>query len=414
MPRVAARPVEPSFPPVAVILPIKGVDADTPGNLAALLAQDYPAYRLIFSVASEDDQVVPLIERLAAEAPRGKIEIVVAGPAEHRGQKVHNQLAAVERTTDADEVLAFVDADAHPDPSWLHALVVPLTYGEHIGASTGYRFYIPAVSHPANAVVSVINAGVAALFGPYRRTFAWGGSMALRRRDFFSYGIHAAWQNALSDDYVVSHCVKHLARRKIHYVPRCLVASAADFNWPSFFEFAIRQYRITRICAPLVWLVAVGGPAVYLTSLLYTLINGVYSAFVAAPPAAEPLGLLTLCRSPAYEPYRMAVMFISLYTLSIIRGYLLLYGARRLLPERWPAIRKMAFWFTFGYPLVQMVNLASLLMAGFGRKVVWRGVTYMMVSRTETIVSRGERTASRGTRGAAKVGPRELQTAERE
>ena len=135
LPRVAARPVQlDAFPRVAVILPIKGVDDDTHINIHALLDQDYPDYRLIFTVESEQDPVLAPLEKLATEDSR--IEIVVAGVATHRGQKVHNQLAAVERTTAHDEVLAFMDADAKPNPGWLRALVAPLTR-EEIGATTG-------------------------------------------------------------------------------------------------------------------------------------------------------------------------------------------------------------------------------------------------------------------------------------
>src|SRR5437763_13060849 len=64
MPRIAAEPVflegpvkdvgDGKFPRVAVVLPIKGVDDDTHLNIEALLSQDYPEYRLIFSVESDD------------------------------------------------------------------------------------------------------------------------------------------------------------------------------------------------------------------------------------------------------------------------------------------------------------------------------------------------------------------------
>ena len=245
------------FPRVAVIVPIKGVDDDTTANLDALLNQSYPDYRLIFSVESEQDPVVPLLEKIATEDSR--VELVVAGLATQRGQKIHNQLAGVDRTTEQDEVLAFMDADAKPGPKWLHALTLPMTWGEEFGAATGYRYYIPVTGHTANKVVSVINAGVAALFGPYRRTFAWGGSMAMRRKDFFGYGLHDMWQSALSDDYVLAYCVKKVAKKKIQFVPNCIVASDANFNWASLFEFAVRQYRITKVCEPLVWLTAIGG-----------------------------------------------------------------------------------------------------------------------------------------------------------
>jgi len=375
MPRIVARPLEPVQPAVAVILPLKGVDEDTEQNIAALLKQDYPNYRLIFTIESANDPVLPLLESIAAEIPfsqqRGGVDIVIAGLATTRGQKIHNQMAAVARTTPDDEILAFMDVDAQPGPTWLHALVAPLTYGPHIGCTTGYRFYVPASPHAANSIVSVINAGVAALFGPYRRSFAWGGSMALRRADFFSYGIHDAWQNAVSDDYVMSHVVKHVAKTKIHFVPRCMVASAANFNWASLFEFATRQYRITRICAPAIWLAAITGPALFLSAFLYTLISSVRGIFVPTP-----------------DRFTIPLMFIALYAVSIVRGHLLLVAAKRLLPNDFEAIGKAAFYFTFGYPFVQLCNLLALVGSAFGNTIQWRSISYTMLSRTRTIVQR--------------------------
>jgi ceramide glucosyltransferase len=370
-PRRAQQSLAAVCPPVAVILPIKGVDEDTPGNVEALLAQDYPNYRLIFAIESEDDPVAPLLERLARDHEPGKIEVVVAGISQDRGQKVHNQLAGVDRTTEKDEILAFMDADAKPAANWVHSLVTPLTYGTHIGAATGYRFYIPSTGHKANGVVSAINSCVAALFGPYRRTFAWGGSMAVRRPDFFNYKLHEAWQHALSDDYVLSHCVRDIGKANIHFVPQCLVASDANFTWKSLFEFAVRQYRITRICAPLVWLAATSGAMLYLFALIYPIVMAVYS-----------LG------HPEQVWWHFVLMFAFMYLASLIRGVYLMVGGKRLLPSHAAAINGMWLWYTLAFPAVHALNLLTLLAAAMGNRIVWRGVAYTMVNRTKTIVHR--------------------------
>ena len=155
MPKVAARPVEDWSPMVAVILPIKGVESGTRLNLEAVLNQAYGRYRVIATVESADDPVCGLIRELQRNQPVGRLDLVVAGRATQRGQKVHNQLMAVATTSDQDEVLAFVDGDANLGPQCLHALIGPLGYGRHIGATTGYRFYIPVNSHAANAVASI-------------------------------------------------------------------------------------------------------------------------------------------------------------------------------------------------------------------------------------------------------------------
>lgn len=372
LPRMSKRPVEEQghYPRVAVILPIKGVDDDTHANIQALLDQDYPDYRLIFAVESDDDPVVAVLEKLATEDSR--IEIVVAGLATSRGQKVHNQLAAVERTSEQDKLLAFVDVDAKPQPHWLRALVAPLGRDE-IGATTGYRYYVPVTDHTANKIVSVLNAQVAALLGPYRRTLAWGGSMAIRRPDFDAFGIHEAWQHALSDDYVLTYCVKTKGKSRIHFVAQCLVASEANFNWASLFEFAVRQYRITKVCAPMVWVTALLGAMAYLFAFGYTFSRSVYGLFH---------------HLAYFELYRQMAMFAGLYGLSAMRGYMLVRGGEELLPEHRRAIRSAMGWATFGMPWCYFVNFLALAGAAFGRTIVWRGISYRMVSRIQTQVHR--------------------------
>lgn len=380
LPRNATRPIEEhgDYPRVAVVLPIKGVDDDTHANIQALLDQDYPDYRLIFAVESDDDPVVAVLEKLATEDSR--IEIVVAGIATTRGQKVHNQLAAVDRTTEQDKLLAFVDIDAKPQPHWLRALVAPLGRDE-FGATTGYRYYVPVTDHTANKIVSVLNAQVGALLGPYRRTLAWGGSMAIRRPDFYKFGIHSAWQHALSDDYVLTYCVKNKGKSRIHFVAQCLVASEANFNWASLFEFAVRQYRITKVCAPWVWVTAILGAMAYLFAFGYTLYKTVYG-FV------HPM--------PYFEHYRQMAMFVGLYALSAVRGYMLVRGGEELLPEHRTAIRSAMGWATFGMPWCFLINTLALVGAAFGRTIVWRGISYRMVSRTETEVHRPHAAAGMG------------------
>ncbi len=370
MPKVAARPVPDWSPQVAVILPIKGVESGTGANLEAILNQAYRNYRVIATVESLDDPVCDVIREFQEKLPSGKLALVVAGRATERGQKVQNALRAVAATTEQDEVLAFVDGDANLGPQCLQALVGPLGYGPHIGATTGYRFYIPVNSHPANAIVSISNAIVASLFGPYRRTVAWGGSMAIRRADFYGYGVDAAWNHALSDDFTLSWCVRKKNGVKIHFVPQCLVASTADYSFSRLFEFMTRQFRITRISSWHLWASATAGSALYLLTL--------FSAFYFAV-----IGLYLHQWGGAMGS--LAVLVV-LYVLSILRGLMLLRGGRRLLPNHAAELDRVRWWYALGFPLVQAWILLTLIVAGVGRRMTWRGIRYRMVSPLETEV----------------------------
>ena len=374
MPRVAAQPLSASRPAVAVILPVKGVDACTQGNIEALCRQNYPNYRLIFCVESEEDPIIHLLERIVRDGGDGRVKVVVAGEAVNRGQKVHNQLAAVAATTQQDEILAFMDADARPTPNWLHALVTPLTYGPHIGASTGYRFYLPTGASSANDTLCVINSLVGSLLGPYRRTMVWGGSMAMRRKDFFDYGVHDVWQGALSDDYALSYCVRRRARTWIHFVPQCLVASTASYNWHSLNEFAVRQYRITRICAPRVWLAALAGSLLFVFALLSAVVISIEAVYFHRADSWIPIGVCVL-----------------IYLLTCMRGYMLLRGGRRLLPDHQRELRRARNYFILGMPLIQFVNAFFVVRSALGRTVTWRGIEYRMDGLDSThIISRNK------------------------
>jgi ceramide glucosyltransferase len=364
------------LPAVALILPIKGIEEDTLENLHALFNLKYPRLRLLFAVESQDDPVIPLINQLSFQLPvekRAYSKIIIAGHTTSRGQKIHNQLAAVARTTSADEVLVFMDADARPHDRWLPALVSPLSDPD-VGASTGYRLYLPTPAPTANLAstqVSVINAIIAALLGPAARNQAWGGSMAIKRTNFFDFGIYQAWQNALSDDYVLTSQVKHVHSKAIRFVHSCFVASNANFNWHSFFEFAPRQYKITRICSPWIWLAAVVGSSLYALAFSYPLILWIVSLLIHRPD------------------HLLLLMLAALYITNVLRGDLLLKGSKAALADHPTATQRLdavAFWYTWGFPLALFINLIALLKSSIGRTIQWRGISYRLDSPTHTTV----------------------------
>src|SRR5215471_15604026 len=113
------------YPRVAVVVAVKGHEHEFDGFLAGLFAQDYPAWRVIFTVESADDAAVPAIEAYRSRFP-DKAMLVVAGLGRDEGQKTTNLRAAVDRLTAADEILVLADADIWPEPEWLARLVGPL------------------------------------------------------------------------------------------------------------------------------------------------------------------------------------------------------------------------------------------------------------------------------------------------
>jgi cellulose synthase/poly-beta-1,6-N-acetylglucosamine synthase-like glycosyltransferase len=216
-------------PVVALIAPCRGVDQGFEGNVRAVLSQDYPNYRVVFVTGTVDDPAYPVLAHLVREHPHARL--LIAGPAHDRGQKVHNLLAGVASSPEA-EVLAFVDSDVRPHPTWLRSLTAPLGKPE-VGGTSGYVRYRPergGVWSWARAY----GAGISALSMAHSGNRSlWGGAMAVRRETFERADVTRAWQHALSDDAVLARQIDRLGL-KLVFVPECLADAFEECDLAGF------------------------------------------------------------------------------------------------------------------------------------------------------------------------------------
>src|SRR5215510_11796345 len=141
-------------PKAVVIVPCRGLEQGFEENVQAILAQDYRDYEVIFVTDSENDPAHGVLARLLKQRRRlsPPTWMVVAGEAKNQGQKVHNLLAALDTLNSIGhvEALVFADSDMRPARNWLTELVAPL--GDHrVGATTGYRWYLPSTEGAAPA-----------------------------------------------------------------------------------------------------------------------------------------------------------------------------------------------------------------------------------------------------------------------
>lgn len=358
-------------PPVVLFVPCKGVDHDFQNNISSLFNQDYGDYLLWFIVEDTKDaayaELCKLKEKLGPRSKARDVQILVAGKGEYCGQKIHNLLYAYNRTPADVEVLAFVDSDARVRTSWLKHLVHPLRTDKN-AVTSGYRWFVPKANNLATLALSAINGKVAQLLGNTRCNQAWGGSMAIKVETFRELGIDNIWPKALSDDLTLSRAAKKV-RKKVEFVPGCLVASYEQTTWPELFEFCRRQFIITRVVAPGTWWFG-------LLSTLYSLLGFWVTAALAV--YAATLGEKNLALYVAVP----VVFFAGQLTRAILRQAMI----REVLKEDWPKLKLAAaadiFLFWIWSPLLLLLILSS----AFGRTIRWRGVEYRLISPTETIV----------------------------
>ena len=340
-----------------LVIPCRGDDTGLEDNLATLLEQDYDDYQVRFVVESPHDPACRLIRRVMAEHPGTCSEMIVAGRAQQGGQKVHNLLAATADLPPEVRYLAFVDSDARPKRHWLRALLGQLNRGR-AGATTGYRWFVPAWPTAANHLLYSINVSSAVVLAAKVHHFVWGGSWAIRRDVFQSIGLREAWRGTLSDDLVAGRLLARSGWR-VAFEPACMVESPLNLRGVPMFRFVRRQYLIARWHVPAWWAFALASVTF---ANLATLVcaAGLISSLLAGTP-----------------PVWMAIAACAaLYGATVYRGLLRRQLALLYFPHRFVAIGKAARFDIWGSLLANLVHWLAIAGSAAGRRVSWRGITY--------------------------------------
>src|SRR2546429_630622 len=135
--------------------------------------------------------------------------------------KVNALRSALSHVSSEDEVVVFADSDIRPPTNWLRQLVQPLA-DSTVGVATGFRWYVPPRPTFWSLVRAEWNAVSAnVLFDP-RRSFAWGGSCAVRTDQLNELRLAERWRGVLSDDLVLTRAVRD-AGPQVAYAPAALV-----------------------------------------------------------------------------------------------------------------------------------------------------------------------------------------------
>jgi cellulose synthase/poly-beta-1,6-N-acetylglucosamine synthase-like glycosyltransferase len=364
--RAPALPVDRYRPKAVIIVPCKGLEPDFEHNIGAFFAQDYRDYELIFVTESEADPAHAVLTQLIRESHPAWL--VVAGEAQDCGQKVHNLRAAIEMLDTVDrraEVIVFADSDARPAANWLTDLISPLG-DKKVGATTGFRWYLPVRGRLWSALLSAWNASAVTLLGE-RSSFAWGGATAIRRETFEKLRIKDRWQGALSDDYVLTHVVKSAGGR-IKFAPSCLVATHADASFGELLEFTTRQMTITRIYAPRVWCLA------FFTHFFFNFTFWGGLALLAVEGVTGDLNDTLLS------------LLVSIFLLGAMGGWLRAVVATQLLGAERKPLPKYQWAHLLLWPLVSLLYLYNTLASALTRRIVWRGISYKMISPHQTLI----------------------------
>ena len=363
-------------PRATVIVPVKGAEDDIPVLIQSLCNQDYDDYQLLFVLEDENDPAYGLVSRELAGHPNIPSRVVTAGLSPpYRSQKVHNLLKAiafVELEAQEHDVWCFADSDIVPGPEWLAYLVAPLQNVKQIAVTTGYRWLIPEpVPGNANAsfwsiLASVINSATATLQGRPDFNQAWGGSMGILVSTARRANLCEWWREVLTDDYPMTAMARDLGMR-VEFVPNCLVKTPISFTGPAFFRFARRQYMITRVYSPWLWVLALTATCLHTTAFVTAWVYACLSFHYAQDPWIWLWPLFAVVVVGTADQLRAT------YRRCCIKR---LFGKKTV-----DVLRKPLRLDRWGTSLCMAIHGMIVLSSAFGRVIEWRGIRYRMNGR---------------------------------
>lgn len=211
--RFVARPAPSpaARPPVSVLKPLCGAEPGMAANLASCVAQDYPAFQLVFGVADLADPALAEVSGLAAPHDGVVLDTVVDGRRHGCNLKVGNLLNMWPAAR--HDVIAIADSDIRVGPHYLDDLVQPFA-----DPKTGVVTFL-YVGRPVGGLWSRLGAqGVNHGFLPSallaraigRKDGCFGATMAVRREVLDQVGGLAAMADVLADDWVLGDRVRKL------------------------------------------------------------------------------------------------------------------------------------------------------------------------------------------------------------
>ncbi|HEX9024130.1 MAG TPA: bacteriohopanetetrol glucosamine biosynthesis glycosyltransferase HpnI [Geobacteraceae bacterium] len=330
-------------PPVTILKPVKGMDAESFENFASFCRQDYPCFQIIFALASPEDPAIAVIERLRTAFPGVDMELVVDGRIYGPNYKVCNLMNAWPKAR--HDIIIVCDSDIRVGERYLREVAAPFA-DPAVGLVTS--LYRSSAVHGTAAAVEALGfttemvPNVMVALRLEGLSFALGASMAVRREALEAIGGFAALVDYLADDYQLGNKVQRAGWR----------LALSDY----FVESVLHRERLATILSrQLRWArtMRVSRPGGYFGS-----------GFTQPFPAA----LLALLVS-GFSGYGVAAA-------------LLLYAARSLVgltfSRRYLRDNALPRWLWL-LPLRDMLAFCTWALAFTGQRVGWRGHLFRLL-----------------------------------
>jgi len=243
-------PSDQGLPPVSLLKPVHGLEAQLEENIESFFRQDYPHYEILFAADRADDPALDVVRTVRTRHPDVPCRIMVNGPPPWPNPPAFSFHCMADVA--AHDILVTSDSDVEVDANYLREVVPPLL-DPTIGMVTclyrgknagGFWSGLDAIgmSVEMSAGVLVVNLLEGVKFG-------LGPTIAVRKDALAKVGGYRALRNYFANDFMIGHLIDRAGYRVV-LSPYVIQHVSPPMTVRSMWRRLVRWGKSTRYSRP--------------------------------------------------------------------------------------------------------------------------------------------------------------------
>jgi ceramide glucosyltransferase len=237
------------LPPVSVLKPVHGLEAQLKENIESFFRQDYPDYEILFAADTEEDAALDVVREVSARYPHIQARIIVTGtPWPNPVVYSFHRMAEAA----AHDILITTDSDVEVDPNYLREIVSPML-DPKVGLVTcvyrgknaaGFFSGLTAIGMSVEMTAGVLVANL--LEG---MKFGLGPTTVLRKDSLASIGGYSALRDYIAYDFAIGNLIAKAGYRVVlsgHIINHVVNQKSFRHMWQN----QLRWAQTTRYSRP--------------------------------------------------------------------------------------------------------------------------------------------------------------------
>src|ERR1700733_4826453 len=213
--QIRSIPEDAKLPPVSVLKPVHGLEAQLKENIESFFRQDYPNYEILFAADEADDPALDVVREVCARYPHIPSRVLITG-APWPNPAVYAFHCMAEAA--AHDILVTTDSDVEVSPSYLREIVPPLL-DPQVGMVTcvyrgknaaGFFSGLTAIGMSVEMTAGVLVANL--LEG---MKFGLGPTTVVRKDSLASIGGYSALKDYIAYDFAIGNLIAKAGYRVV-------------------------------------------------------------------------------------------------------------------------------------------------------------------------------------------------------